>query len=296
MEQPDWSRLVLDPSWLARLEQRAGRRFPDPATADEAVTWVLEQLSADDWSRCRCYTGRSKPETWLYSLSANLLEEFSRKRFGRVRPPQWLVDQGNVWLELWQQICLDRRPVQQVIDAMSHDGQLEPELLMNIVSTIKARLPWCGASHLPIPLEHRDTEGEPTSLLDRMPGHPDVERALARDRRESMLATVAALLEEEPAGARRVVDDTDRLEHLRRQLDLGDEDFLILRMHYRDGMSFSAIARVLGVASHRPGRQMKRILAHIHTAMQEAGIAMESLRDELDGRDEPDPNPVQSHV
>lgn len=287
MQQPDWSRLVLDPAWLERLEQRASRRFPDPATAEEAVTWVLERLSADDWARCRRYSGRAQPTTWLYSLSANLLEEFSRARFGRVRPPQWLVDQGTLWLELWQQLCLDRRPVPHVIDTLSREGEREPDLLMNIVRTIKARLPWCGASHLPIPLEHQGAEGESFSLLDTLAGHAAPEQALAGESLEAILATVAALLDEDPAAAAQLPADGPRLRTLRERLRLDDEELLLLRMRFRDGLSFSAIARALGVPIHRPGRQMKLILERMHAAMTEAGIVIEPDLHE---------DPLRSHV
>ena len=41
----DWSSLVFDHQWMARLERLAFKRFGQSAIADEAVNYVLEHLS-----------------------------------------------------------------------------------------------------------------------------------------------------------------------------------------------------------------------------------------------------------
>ena len=269
MSSIHWPDIVLDPQWLKGLESQARQRCVEPVTAEEATTFVLDQLAAEDWQRCKSFRGSAKPSTFLYSISARLLEEFSRQRYGRARPPQWLAQQGDTWVALWHALCLERHSTDSVLARYSrHDTGV----IHNIIRTIKARLPWCGAANLPVPEAELTAQEHPLATTE-------FDDCLAREYLEESLATLNALLSDDDAFAG---VDEGPLKRARDRLNLDDESLLMLKMHFQEGLNYSAIARALGVANHQPGRQINRSLHAIHTALEEAGLHLRSAADLLE--------------
>jgi len=84
----DWKSLVFESGWMQKLDQLAAKRFGAGGLAEEAGNYVIEQLSNDNWASLTSFKGQCKPETYLHTVTNNYLEEFSRKRFGRPRPPR----------------------------------------------------------------------------------------------------------------------------------------------------------------------------------------------------------------
>lgn len=280
MTQPNWHEIVFDANWLLRLDALASRRFVDSVAAEEATTYVIEQLSANEWARCRRYTGTASPTTYLHSLAANLIEEFSRKRYGRPRPPAWLVRQGEMWVALWQRICLERDLVPQVVDRLCSSGEYSKTSILGIIRCIKARLPWCGSSTLPVPIEYIDDNGSPWDITDALLASDNLEENIRREDTEDTLAIIAALLHGDDEIS--LGFSTQQLEKLQHDLQLDSEDILMLRMHYRDGLSFSAIARAMCVPNHRPARQIRKILAAIQESLEQFGITLDGAIKTLD--------------
>ena len=91
MEQSaqQWQVRVLSEAWLSKIDVKASKRFSQKGLAEEAAAYVLDYLSADNWARCRQYSGKASIEGYLNRLVSNALEDFSRKRFSRPRPPTW---------------------------------------------------------------------------------------------------------------------------------------------------------------------------------------------------------------
>lgn len=142
--EPDWPTLVLDKSFMESLDRMAKRRFGQDASAEECASYVLECLSENEWQKCRQFQGRSKPSTFLVSVSNNLIEEFSRKRYGRPRPPVWLKEQGDLWVKLWRTVCLERQLVPSVVERFCRDGIRTMDKVNSVIRVIKARIPNCG--------------------------------------------------------------------------------------------------------------------------------------------------------
>lgn len=266
-----WQDIVFHPDWMRRLERMAARRFPDDTTAEEASTFILDQLSHDNWQRCQSFNGSSRPETWLFSVAANLLEEFARKRFGRARPPAWLQQQSELWVTIWHFLCLERQPGETIVDRFSADGSREPALLRQIIRTIRARLPWCGASQMPIPSEYLAEDDSTVNIIDLHQHSPAPLDAMAGALREELLASLHVLagLDDTTAGLH---DNLPALAVLRQTLQLEDDERLLLKLHFQEGLSGQAIARLLGVPDHQPGRQIRRLLQRLRQAFDEAGL------------------------
>ena len=90
------------------INRLAVRRFGTATLAEEAALFVMNGLAADSWHRVKAHTGKGSFKSFLASLSWRLLEDFSRKRFGRVRPPLWIKKLGGIWSLLFSLLCLER--------------------------------------------------------------------------------------------------------------------------------------------------------------------------------------------
>lgn len=145
----DWQQLVFETATLDKIERIADNRLFDQSMSLEAQNYVLEKLAEDDWRRCREFKGRSSPLTYIHVLSSRLVEEFVRRKFGRPRPPAWLQQQGELWVNLWRQICLERQTPEVVIEQLVATTGRTAAKLLDVIRTIKARLPWCGESNMP---------------------------------------------------------------------------------------------------------------------------------------------------
>ncbi|MGX5174002.1 hypothetical protein ACUR5C_08275 [Aliikangiella sp. IMCC44653] len=297
----DWHSIILSETWLSRLEIQATKRFGQAGLAEEATTHVLEQLARNDWVKCHSYTGKAKPETFLYTLTNNLLEEFARNRFGRPRPPEWLKREGDLWVSVWKMVCLERQLVESVIDRLVYQGNRQRDLISAVIKTIKAKLPWCGSSHREIPESmicgygngNRNDEGEIESNADY--GETvSLEQQLDQSQLDESLLLMSQLFSflTCPSNANRQGNsDTKGHEHLnslsisQQQLDrlyqsiqLTDEEQLLLKMVYQEGLKMNVIAKSLSMPSYQPGRLLKGILKRIEQALNDIGLPMESIK------------------
>ncbi|MZR63362.1 RNA polymerase sigma factor [Alcanivorax sp. DP30] len=254
----DWPAIVFSEQTQGRIRALCERRFGHTADAEIASDYVLEHLSADDWTQCRKFTGKSRPETFLYTLCSNLVEEYARKKFGRIRPPAWLQQLGDTWLTLWKFICLERQPVPVAIERLAGKDETlrDSHTLTDMVKTIKARLPWCGQQTGDVPLEDYHQES----------GHGDEDDHSDQGLEPLLLLLHQLVLEEQdvPASA---WQEPDTLSALQAAISLTDEQRLILRMAYVDGLKFSAIARSLNLPAHQPARLAQRAVAHIRDVL-----------------------------
>ena len=266
---------MFESAWLQRLDAMALRRFADSVLAEEASTYVIEHLSEDDWARCRGFSGQSRPTTYLFSVSSNLIEEFARKRFGRLRPPRWLQRQGEPWLTLWRQLCLDRQPIEAVVDQLRAARGCMEEFLRNTIRVIKARIPDCGQA------APRSAELPEDSLSDDPP-------EMYHDRQhfeETALLISWVLNGEDDHLTSMMNNETETLptclETFTERLQLKPEQLLVLQLVYRDGMNPTSVARLLDMPAHRPGRILKRTLAQLAQTLRESGIDADSLQDQF---------------
>ncbi|MEM1155551.1 MAG: hypothetical protein AAGI44_15560 [Pseudomonadota bacterium] len=279
---PDWGELFLQPEWLDRVDRLAERRFGSGGLSEEGAAYVLQVVSDNDWERCRQFKGKSSPETFLYTVVNNALEEFSRKRFGRVRPPEWLKLEGPTWIELWKMVCMERQAEAAVIDRQLMAGRDEATV-KRILRTIKARMPWCGSSVQEIPVQYfRGEDGDEQSALDTLASDGSAESEANDSRIELMILSIAYLLETpEDASQRERLEQSISsmsetlvpvLRRVRTKVALSDDERLILSMNFRDGIKKNKIAAVLGLQDHQPGRIGKRVFERIKAALNAEGL------------------------
>ncbi|MCF8055009.1 MAG: hypothetical protein K9K37_00025 [Desulfocapsa sp.] len=110
-----WKQKVL--SHWDLINRLAVRRFGTLPLAEEAALFVMDSLAADSWQRLQGHTGKGSFKSYLASLSWRLLEDFSRKRFGRVRPPLWIKKLGGIWPLLFSLLCLQRLSLPDAVES-----------------------------------------------------------------------------------------------------------------------------------------------------------------------------------
>lgn len=285
----DWAALVFDQAFMDAIDRLAGKRFGEGSLAQEASTYVIEYLSADDWQRCQSFKGNAKPKTFLVTLASNAIEEFSRKRFGRPRPPTWLQDLGDMWVKLWRSLCLERQPLAALVDRFCHKGFREPEAVNQAAKVIKARIPTCGQSS-----RDSETVDDIDMLSDQVQAQDDdccgEQPEFENPFEAELMMMIRAIVNPEPetddfrdAGSasidRLAGQQKAMLEELRAALALTDQEKIMLRMIFVEGLSKSATSKAMGLPAHQAGRIVNDVLQRIGEALQACGLDLESLLD-----------------
>ncbi len=278
LEQDLYSQQVFQ--YWDRLEFLVQKRFRDTNTAQEASLYLLEKLEEDDWRRIRAFNGKAKFSTFLHCLTGNLLEDFSRKKFGRFRPPQWLVKQGALWTKVFKLLCLERIAPPEVIGSLSsHTANPEPHSdIAEIVAVILAEIPDCGK------VRWEATASEPEDLENRAAQSPALhnispEQYLALSEQVKLIKGISQLL---TSGT--TVSTSSNLAHLIKQFNaafnLKDEERLLLKMIYQDQLSASQAGKLLGWGVNKTHGKLRRLLARLGKTLRKLGLE-EALRNWL---------------
>ncbi len=286
----DWQTLVFKSGWLHKLDKLSARRFGEGGLAEEAGTYVIDKLSSNQWQCLSSFKGQCKPESYLHTVTSNYLEEFSRKRFGRPRPPEWLKRQGSLWVQVWKMICLERQLKQSVIEHLSMKTLRDASVIKNTIKTIKAKIPSCGDnSHREVTEYSTDTDEdyEPNNLTI---SNDTPELIVNESVYAESLLLISSLMNDKPVEqmfgksainltTNYINENRVKINALQHKLQLSDEEKIILRMFFQDGLKKSVIAKSLGMQEHLPARVLKRVLSKINNVFKELNIDLAEINE-----------------
>lgn len=289
IQQIDWHGLIFDPSFYSLMQKMAMKRFANEGLAEEACTFVIEEISADNWRRLGAFSGKSKPQTFLYTVVSNLIEEFSRKRFGRPQPPKWLKDQGELWVSIWKRVCLERQLPQQVTLALMNPESLSSDFISGIIKTIKGRLPWCGSSNREVPESALCADCDEESSFNELPDSLTFEQQQDANSLNETLVVVNELFnfvdipsnQEAPFKFENVKFSEQQFTTLKQLLDFTEEEHLMLKMVFQDGLKYKQVAEALGMPQYQPKRILDRLLGKVKEALNQVGFHDEAMTDLL---------------
>lgn len=295
----DWAKLVFDPDWLNGLDNMAKKRFGNEGLAEEAATYVVNQLSENDWGMLKDFQGTSTPETYLRTVVKRLLEDFSRRRFGRPRPPSWLLRQGETWVALWKKICLERQPKEKVI--MHYAKVYSADYISDSIRTIKAKLPWCGDSCREIPSSSLQPVGDEDDLEmeDTLVSYVTPEESLHQEMLDETLWVLAKLLDTEESDADEqgeknqldaAIDNSgkamlqlkERISKIKARLSFSDDEIIVLRMVFQDGVKKSVVAKAMKMTTYQVNKLIENALQTILQIFVEEGMDATAMMDLLD--------------
>lgn len=263
------------------LEELAGKRFPHENLAHEAFLYLVNRLEEGEWRRVRAFRGDSGFKTFLAVVARRILEDFSREKFGRFRPPLWLKKQGTLFVEVFRMLCHERLSVGDVVHTLAdpHHGLRDPVVVEEAVAVILARITDCGQYRgEPLPTD-------PAELESRQDLHPELNRLTPEGyldglERVGLIEQIAHCLIDEP----RSPDQSSLgllVQEFLLQVKMTSEERLLLKAVYREGLAVSAAGRLLGWNRNQASGRHRRLMERIHGALAASGLA-EELKNLLD--------------
>ena len=257
---------------LAQWEQinRASvRRFGDNSFAEEAALAVMEGIQENNWQRVRAYGGKSTFTTYLRAITLRLLEDFSRSRFGRVRPPLWVKTLGGIWGKLFIALCLERLAVSDAVEVVAQNQiTVEKKEIEEAAYELLARIIDCGTDRgLEVSYSETDHVGSETIGS----GQSDY---LEENGRDKMLHHLfQCILGEEHAAVSK--DMGERFDSL--DIQLQPEEKILLKLSFQDGLNVTAAGRFLGLTRYQAHGKMNRMMKRIRTEFERTGMDQEIL-------------------
>ncbi|HHB75235.1 MAG TPA: hypothetical protein ENK84_01645 [Desulfobulbus sp.] len=249
----------------------AGQRFASDTLAEEAALYVLNRLEEDDYHRLRAFSGRAKFSTYLSSLCIRLLEDFSRKKYGRLRPPTWVTDLGGIWLVLFRLLCLQRLAVADAVETViARSGNHLRAEVENAAWKILERIIHCGR-HQGSEVSLDDPHGK--TLQDQAKMHsaiPNPEQQVLTKEREIFFEL---LFSGNTQGISEVSAEsvfTDKV-----SLDLDAQERLLLKLCFQDDLSVTRAGEMLGLNANQVHGKLRRLLSRLRHEFDRAGISDE---------------------
>jgi DNA-directed RNA polymerase specialized sigma24 family protein len=248
------------------VDRMAQRRFVNESLSQEAALFVMERLEKDEWKLLRGYRGSARLKTYFCSVVYNLLEDFARTKFGRVRPPLWLKKLGGIWLLLYRLMCLERFSFSDAshlaADRYQHLSQDQVEL---VAERILGEIPNCGK-----------TQYQEVSLDDQLHGaestHGSTQVIVEEKERELIMKG----LHDQFFGAD---PDPSRSKALLKLLgcdvDLKADERLLLTLHHVEGLSVAAAGKKLGLNRFQAHGKLRRLYDRLRKAFASAGCSEE---------------------
>jgi DNA-directed RNA polymerase specialized sigma24 family protein len=260
----DWKEKAM--SHWGLINRLAGRRFASAGIAEEAALFVINGLEDNNWQRLRNFSGNASLTTYLSTLAFRLLEDFSRKKFGRLRPPLWIRNLGGVWELLFRFLCQERLPVGEAIEHVQARMPTEERAsIEDSAWTIRAEVTDCGNhQNMEVPLkeEYDCSDPEAESQQQHL---EEAERNLFftalfkglfdTDREDAMTGSLT-----------RVLTTGVRLEA---------EERLLLKMCFRDSIGVTEAGRMLGMNRHQVHSRLRRLFIRLRSDFEKAGISEE---------------------
>lgn len=264
------------------LEELSEKRFSQENLSHEAFLYLVDRLEENQWQRVRTFRGDSTFKTFLGVVARRILEDFSRKKFGRLRPPQWLKKQGTLFVEVFRMLCHERLTVRDVVQTLTHPchGHRDPAIVEEAVAVILAKITNCGEYRGdPLPIDPEEIENVTGGL------HPDLDQLtpegyLSGLERVELIDEIARALITSSRTRETSGLDGDVNAFIRR-LNINREERLLLKAVYQEGLSVSAAGRLLGWNRHQASGRHRRLMTRIHDALKHSGLA-EELRHHLE--------------
>jgi hypothetical protein len=200
---------------------------------------------------------------FITTLAVRLLTDFTRERYGYLRKSAWLAGKGDpLWDAVYRLLMVENCPRHEAIERLLlSEPERERWFIEEVVKTIHKR-----CQEKPPPMEQHIS-------IDAAVEEPDAGSAPEEQLRvkdKEMLEALWAYLQADDGLAitPRVAEIITRL---RAYLRLTEEDRLLLKLYYQDGIKIKVIVKLLNLQGD-PYKRIKKIIAQIQKACQKAGL------------------------
>jgi hypothetical protein len=257
---PEQAKAKVFEHW-GHLDALAKRRFPkDENLAHEALLYVLRNLEADHWRRVCTWRGSGQFLPFMTMLASRLLTDFTRTRFGHLRKPIWLAEKGDpLWDLAYRLLIVESYTRHEVIERLSlGEPQRERWFIEEVVTTIRRRCP----------REPQYKESLTEAGAEQADEELGPEEQLRIQEKEVLEALSAYLQGDHPSITSQV---SELLARLRGCLHLTEEDRLLLKLRYQEGLKMAAIVQLLNLQGD-PYKRLNRVIVQLREACQEVGL------------------------
>ena len=217
-------------AWLPTIERviavTSARHALDGHEKDEFATWATARLIQNDYAIIAKFGERASVATFLSVVVGNLLRDYRNSVWGRWRPSAAALRMGPIGVRLEELIVRDKCAVREAINIVRSAGATESEARLTQMAAQLAR----RVTDSDVPLEH--ASDQPASLR--------ADGVASSDERARITQVLRAALDELP-----------------------DEDRLITRLRFWDGVSVADIARVLHMEQKPLYRRVEGILRRL---------------------------------
>ncbi len=274
---------VYGDALMSRLKAYVARRYFDFGDwegwfeeAHQNTALKIDRLPAD----------RTVNDAVIFAIFKNELVSVKRNRLGYPRPRQWLREFSQLGQDLFEWICLKKMPRREVIERATE--QRHEASYADVVTTSG------DASTLSALVEHvidrmnevrecdgvrpetDSIDGEHTPQFEDESAHTE-----SHADSEQIKRLLSVLLGSSDQNAQLQEKAATRLRTLRLALTeksaLTDEDLLVLRCYYYQGMSQNEVAKLVGKPLQRVVRQREAAIKRIQETLESYGLTRDAL-------------------
>jgi DNA-directed RNA polymerase specialized sigma subunit len=193
------------------------------------------------------------------------MTDYARSKFGHLRPPTWIKNKNDpVWTRAYKLIVFENNSRQDAIEILtaSHptrDRWYFEEMIATILAKSN-RSVRAIESQIPIEAIADDNANE------------DVEPVYESNNKELLEAVIGYLSNDEESMSDAEDFQVKRLMSLLNiELSMSQEDKLLLKMRYCDGMSIAAISKILNLQGDTYKR-INKLIKHLSNACIQMGV------------------------
>jgi len=245
----DPEKILSSSDLLAKIETVCKRCFSAENDQNECYVYVIDSLKADNFKRLRAFKGKSKLNTYLYSLTNALVIDFRRKQFGRRRIPTGVAKLGK-WAEtVYRFVCWQKFSFDDAYDFLRIDGLYSGSYMQFMKEIEPIKKAPCRENPV-----FQSIDETPESTLNNInaEGSNPLEFLIQKLDREMRIKAI------------KVIRETT--------VELSEDDQLLVRLVYGSDQSVAAAARVCGLAAATAGKRLKNLLTKYREKLLAVGI------------------------
>lgn len=268
---------------MVRLRAYVSRRYFD---FGDWEGWFEEAHQNTAFKIEKLPENRSITDALIFAVFKNELVSVKRNRLGYPRPRQWLREFGQLGQDLFEWICLKKIPRRQVIE-QAQDQRHAASYADVVIASADANNLLGLLDHLINQMnEVRECDGVRPETDDINAEHApqfkddaqNTEQQTDSAQIQRLLSVLLGTADNAPVVREKAAK---RLEQLRSALatqsELSDEDILVLRCYYYQGMSQSEVAKLVGKPLQQVVRQRESAIVRIRETLEKYGLTRDAL-------------------
>ncbi len=257
------------------IDKLARDSFPNDNQQMEAAEYVQKTLAADDWKKLRTSKANGKKLTaFLTTVISRLLIDFRRNKFGRDRPNTWLKQQKDpIYGKAYQLLVKEKYSKREVVEILlTTETDRQRWKIEEVVDEV--------ATKCPIKLETQDVsldqgleeEHENNSAIIQASLENTLEKQIEGQNEQVLQEVLLRLLNNEIDENDIPLELRELLGYLAKSIHCTEEEYLIFRLHKRDGFTIEKIAQLLSLTNKQVRYRFKKAETALSQALKQCGV------------------------